>query len=271
MEIFLISVAILILLYALVTSIVYLRQEQLILNSKPLPNDYEFSFDAKFEELNLEVKRNVTLNALLFRVPNSKGVILFHHGKSDNLVRWGAFYKDFTKYGYDFFTYDYRSFGKSKGVLYQEMNLHRDARFCYNFLLKHYPSEKIIQFGRSFGTSIATRLARKVKSPLLILETPYISMRAMVERTVPYLPNALILKYPLRTDWFIRRVECPIHLIHGTEDELIPFEDSVRLKKLAKNGHLIEIPKGLHNDLNLIPLYHEKLSKILNDFHDENS
>ena len=37
-----------------------------------------------------------------------------------------------TTFGYDFFCYDYRTFGKSKGILLNERSLHRDAMFCYN-------------------------------------------------------------------------------------------------------------------------------------------
>lgn len=254
------------LLYIIGSSIVYFQQEKLILNADSLEDDFEFQFEHPFEEINLEVRKGVKINCLWFKVENSKGVILYHHGKSRNMADWARFYDDFTRYGYDFFCYDYRTFGKSKGPLVNEVGFHRDAMFCYKFLTKYYPQEKIIQFGRSFGTSIATRLAKKVNCPLLILETPYISMRAMVKRKVPYLPYPIILKYPLRTDWFIRRVKCPIHIFHGTNDELIPYEDSLRLQKLAKNADITIIPEGKHNDLHLESLYHEVLSKMLKEF-----
>ncbi len=261
-----VTIAVFISIYLVGSTIVFFQQEKLILNAESLDQDFKFEFDHSFEELDLKVKRGVNINALWFKTENSKGVILYHHGKSRNLSDWGRFYEDFTRYGYDFFCYDYRTFGKSKGILLNEVALHRDAMFCYQFLLKHYPEDKIIQFGRSFGTGIATRLAKNINCPLLILETPYISMRTMVERTVPYLPNAIILKYPLRTDWFIRGVKCPIHIFHGTSDELIPYEDSFRLKSLAKNASLTIVPEGKHNDLHLEPLYHQVLEKILSDF-----
>ena len=260
------SVSLIVILYLIASSFVYFKQEKLILNASPLPDDFQFEFEHEFEEINLTVRKGVNINCLWFKVPNAKGVIMYHHGKSRNMSDWARFYEDFTRYQYDFFCYDYRTFGKSKGPLLNEMGLHRDALFCYDFLRKQYPADKIIQFGRSFGTGIATRLAKKIDCPLLILETPYVSMRRMVKRKVPYLPYPIILKYPLRTDWFIRMVNCPIHIFHGINDELIPFEDSLRLKSLAKNATITMIPEGMHNDLHLEPLYHETLQKILTDF-----
>ena len=55
------------------------------------------------------------INALYFKVPNSRGVVYYLKGNSKSIKGWGKFAKDFLSNGYDFFMMDYRGFGKSKG------------------------------------------------------------------------------------------------------------------------------------------------------------
>ena len=129
-------------------------------------------------------------------------------------------------------------------------------------LRRRWPSD-----GRSIGTGIACRLAMQNQPRMLILESPYVSLKDIANRFIPFMPAALIdkiFKYPLRTDLWIPHVTCPVYLFHGTADEIIPFESSTRLIRLIRSEHdLFAIPGGGHNDLIDYPLYHEGLDRIL--------
>jgi fermentation-respiration switch protein FrsA (DUF1100 family) len=72
------------------------------------------------------------------------------------------------------------------------------------------------------------------------------------------------LKYPFRTDLFIQKVKCPIYVFHGTDDEVIYYESSVKLKKnFSQNDTLFTISGGHHNDLSKFEAYNSNLNKIL--------
>lgn len=247
----------------------FILQERMIFFPEILPDDFSYDFKGDFEEFNLEIRQGVSINAIRFKVEDPKGVILYHHGNSRNLAYWGEKSEDFTSRGFDVVMYDYRTFGKSKGRL-SEIGMHRDAKSIYRYLKKTYPPNKIIQYGVSLGSGVATKLARKVNAPLLILETPYYSMLAMAGKVAPYLPNRLILKYPIRTDYWIRRLRCPIHIFHGNKDEMIPFKQSIRLKLLNPRINLNMIYGGEHNNLPTFPEYQAELGKVLDQFHDDN-
>lgn len=251
-----------IVLYGGVSLYFYLQQEKLIFWPEELEEDYKFEFDTPFEEITLKFPNKVSINCLHFRVHNPKGCILMHHGNQGNMIRWGAHYTKFTTLGYDVLVYDYRTYGKSKGRL-SESALIRDARRVYKHLLKSYPSENIIQYGISLGTGIATWLAIKTKCKILILETPYRSMLEMASRKAPYLSLKYILKFHLRTDKRIKKVECPIYIFHGTDDDLIPYEDSLYLSKLNPKIDLTSFKGGKHSNLNTFDLYHKRLKEIL--------
>lgn len=256
-------------LYLLVIVAFFYLQERMIFFPEPLPDNYHYEFNGEFEEFNLQVRPGVIINAVKFKVDKPKGVILYHHGNSRNLAYWGEKSFDFTSRGFDVVMYDYRTFGKSKGRL-SELGMHRDAKAMYRLLKKSYSKKRIIQYGVSLGSGVATKLARKVNAPLLILETPYYSMLAMAGKVAPYLPNRLILKYPIRTDYWIRRLRCPIHIFHGNRDEMIPFKQSIRLKLLNPRIRLNMIYGGEHNNLPGFAEFQEELGKVLGQFHDDN-
>ena len=88
-------------------------------------------------------------------------------------------------------------------------------------------------------------------------------MRAMASRTIPFVPVSLLLKFPIRTDRFIQKVNCPIHIFHGMKDELVPFKHSLRLKKIKPEIDLIAIQHGTHSNLSEFTEYRDGLKKIL--------
>jgi pimeloyl-ACP methyl ester carboxylesterase len=46
-----------------------------------------------------------------------------------------------------------------------------------------------------------------------------------------------------------RNVECPLLVLHGSEDEVCPIEDGEAIARAAKRGEIAVIPGGHHNDL----------------------
>jgi len=71
------------------------------------------------------------------------------------------------------------------------------------------------------------------------------------------------LKFPIPTYKWLKYVKCPIHIIHGTNDRLIPLSSSIKLSKINP-GHtrLYPVIGGGHNNLHNFESYHEILSQI---------
>lgn len=263
--------------YALLCLAAYLFQEKLIFHPLSLPPDYPFRFHEPFEEINLQSAPGVKLNALLFRANSfhsrsAKGIILYFHGNAGNLARWGTVASDFTVNGYDVLIVDYRTYGKSRGPL-SEKALHQDARYVYDYVLKQYAEERVIVYGRSVGSGIATRLASETHPKRLILETPFYNFPDLTRHFFPFLPH-LLLRYTFRTDQWIKQVRCPVHIFHGTADGVVPYACSTKLVELLNRGKksysfsedlLTTIEGGGHNNLNTFRQYHAQLQRILQD------
>ncbi|MDD5168888.1 MAG: alpha/beta fold hydrolase [Syntrophales bacterium] len=231
-----------------------------------LPANHKFNFTVPFEEITLKVDGAV-LNAALFKAAHAKGVILYFHGNAGSLQSWGEIAPDFVSHGYDLFILDYRGFGKSTGKIQSEAMLLQDGLAAYSYLAGRYPEKRVIIYGRSIGTGVAVYIAQKTMPKSLILESPFFNMIDLAAYHYPLVPGSVIetfLRYPLRSDIWIKDVACPVIIFHGTKDDTIPYNDSERLiNLLGSRGRLVGIAGGGHNDLADYETYHKTLKTFL--------
>lgn len=253
-----------VILYVMLNVGLYFFQEKLIFRPEKLTHDYAYTFDKAFEEINIETDDNSVLNALHFKVENSKGIILYFHGNKGNLQRWGNVVSPFTDYGYDVFVMDYRGYGKSTGK-FNEADMYKDAQLCYDYLKKQYSEKDIIAYGRSLGATFATSIASKNNLRQLILEAPFFNLIGAVKHQYLFIPKFL-LKYKFNTNKFIKSVNCPIMVFHGTEDWITPYQGGKLLlnEATSKEKEFVTIEGGSHNNLMEYELYKEKVKKFLN-------
>ncbi len=242
--------------------LVYFLQERLIFFPMKLPADFRFRLGQPFVEVSIPTDGAV-LHALRFRVRDPKGIIVYFHGNSGSLEDWGSVGDSLSHFGYDVLISDYRGFGKSTGKLTSEAQLMADSRTILDLARKEYPDSKITLFGRSLGSGIATQLAASMDAKLLILESPYLSVQSRATAMFPFvLP--FVLKYPLRSDLFAPKVTAPVLLIHGTEDEVIPYSSGEALThRFTKPPTFVTLEGGHHNDLSEFPEYRAALERAL--------
>ena len=237
-------------------------QERLLFYPEILSKDYQFQFDWKFKEVNIEVENGINLNNLHFKTPNSKGVVLFFHGNGGSISGWGHGADLFLTNGYDVFYVDYRGYGKSDGAIKSENQLIADGQIIYNHLKTQYPEQKIIISGTSLGTGIASQIARNNDPKLLILNAPYFSLINLIKEKVPLVPR-FIVKYKMKTYKHLNAVNCPIYIFHGRNDEVIPVHHAMKLKEMLPNIELSVIEGYGHNNLSASQVYGKKMAVIL--------
>jgi uncharacterized protein len=250
-------------LYLLFCGLVYLLQERLIFFPQKLDKSYKFSFPEPFQEVNIKVEDGKSLHGLLFRTVNSRGLIFYLHGNAGSLAGWGEVAGLYTKLNYDVFLLDYRGYGKSEGLIKSENQLFQDVQSAYTEMLKHYAEGEIIVIGYSIGTGPAAKVACENQPKLLILQSPYYSLSDVVKHTVPIIP-AFLLKYKLRTFQYIKNCTIPIVIIHGDQDEVIPYSQSLKLQPLLKiSDSLITLQGQTHNGMTFNPEYVSAIQKVV--------
>jgi len=253
------------LLYVIAMTFLYFNQEKFYFHPKTLATNYQYHFDTEFEEIDIPVDKNNTINSLLFKSKNSKGVILYLHGNAGALHDWGLRAPLYTNNNYDILFVDYRGFGKNKNQLKSEEMLHNDMQYAYDFLKTRYKENDILVLGFSIGSGLAANLAANNNPKGLILEAPYYSFKSLVHEIAPIVPSFLI-EYKIPTYKFIEKVRCPITIFHGKDDQLItPEGNSIQLKELSPdNIDLYLIDNCNHNGIYRSEYYHQKLPSILN-------
>jgi len=243
--------------------LVYFLQEKFIFKPEKLKQDFQFKYDIPFKELFFDVEPGVRINGLHFYREQPLGLILYFHGNTRSIKGWARYAKDFYRYNYDVVLVDYRGFGKSTGRR-NEKEMLDDMQFVYKALARQYHEHHIIVYGRSLGSGFATKVASENKPRYLILDSPYYNFQRVVERFLPVLPVRYVLRYHLRTDKWIRHVNCHTYIIHGTKDRLIPIKHSEALQKLNPDKiTLIRIYGGGHNNLPKFDEYHNFIRDIL--------
>ncbi len=254
-----------ILLYLVANLLIYFFQAKILFQNTQLSQDYAFQFEGTYKEKFQKMPDGTLINSLYFSVPNAKGTIMYNHGNRRDISRWGRNAATFTTRAYNVYFYDYRGFGKSGGQPTEE-HLLADGLYLYDSLTKVHTEKKLLLYGRSLGTGVATYIAAKRNPKLLLLETPYDNLINVAKSVLPIFPYSILFKHRFQTDKRINKVRAPIHIFHGTADELVPYEASLKLAQilaLPKDSLITTIPGGKHRGLQRSEKYQSKLDELL--------
>jgi len=150
--------------------------------------------------------------------------------------------------------FDYRGYGGNPGAP-SEAGLARDVRAARGFLVDEVgtPPDEIIYFGESLGSAVVTELAAAHPPAGLLLRSPFVDLASLGEIHYPLLPVRALLRdrYPLVEH--LSRVEVPVTVVLGTQDSVVPPEQSRAVAEAAPRLHrLVEVAGSDHNDLALL-------------------
>jgi len=188
----------------------------------------------------------IEIPAVFLECKSSDIVILYSHGNATDLGQSMPYLQLLnTALKVNVFSYDYQGYGisKPKGRPPSEKRVYESIRVAADYLLKRFPPEKIIIFGCSLGSGASVYLASNVDSIVkykyrgVILQSAFMSgLRTKFTKLekIPFdiFPNIDRVEY----------VECPVFLIHGKSDEIVPFEHCLMLDKKLKFPY----PEQLH-------------------------
>jgi dipeptidyl aminopeptidase/acylaminoacyl peptidase len=218
----------------------------------------------------------IRISALLLEPESSNGhAIIVCHGFRHNKNSAVRFVQYLIREGYTLLLVDFRNHGESDGDItsygyYEKNDLHGAVDFLKNRV--QIPGEIGI-LGASMGASIALIAASENKEvKALVLDSPFSSLKQItIDRIsqITHLPKP-VLQLPMRLayGWMqkleridvpavepgsrAKDIECPLFLIHGAKDDVIPVGhsrtifDNVRSEKelwiVEQAGHLGSYP-----------------------------
>jgi fermentation-respiration switch protein FrsA (DUF1100 family) len=192
--------------------------------------------------------------------------LLFFYGNGMCLADTEGEFRKFRRLGVNVMIPEFVGYGMSGGKP-SEHGVYATAETAYAYLLTRSDIDKsrIIPAGWSLGSAAAIEIASKHNSPALITMSAFTSMKEMARKVLPFFPTELMLKHHFENETKIRSIACPVLIIHGKRDSIIPFSMSKRLESAAKgNVKRVCIDDADHNDL--FEIGGEEMFKTVGEF-----
>lgn len=179
-------------------------------------------------------------------LPNRKArlTLWYFHGNAEDLGDIEPILKKFCDAGFSVFAFDYPGYGLSDGRP-SEKTIYAAARIARAYLrdtLK-VPAGMTLVYGRSLGGGPATQMATEETVAGLVLQSAFISAYRVMTRwhLLPFDQFENLKKLP--------DVHCPVLIMHGHDDGVIPFYHGEALYAAAREPkRCLWVDFAKHND-----------------------
>ncbi len=201
------------------------------------------------EEHWIETDDGAMLFAWYCRADHPIASAVFCHGNTGNLTNSAHVIPHLMDSGINVLLFDYRGFGQStgfpsfSGVVSDGVCA---ARY-HEQLRKDLPS---ILYGYSLGGAVAAQVTRHRPFDGLILQSTFTNLRELARCTFRQIPLHLVSGNLFDTLSVLEKIEVPVLIIHGSDDETVPCSMARSLFEACSSvKQLRVIEGGQHKDL----------------------
>jgi len=175
-------------------------------------------------------------------------VVVHFHGNAEQLADLDELAGIWHGLGFGFFAVEFPGYGASADRGPSEAAILGDAEAALAHLHErlNVPVARTVLEGRSLGTGVAVAMAARGLGSRLILISPYTSIPDVAQRVLPFLPARLLVRDRFDSLARASQVHVPVVVLHGTHDEVIPYEMGKKLAA-ALSATFLSVDAG-HND-----------------------
>jgi len=235
---------------------IFLRQLEFLVTYHPQPylGGPEWTLPVNGEEVWCEVSNSHKVHGWYVhaQMAPAYATVLFCHGNGGNLTNVAWIAQELSKHKLDVLIFDYRGYGRSEGKISDEWGLYADTEAFYDYLVRKrgIKDEKLVLIGESLGSTAAIDLASRRNCGALIVESGLSSASDMGAKAFPWLPRWLhgLARNRFDSEGKIAKINCPVLVTHGTDDEVIPVDQGRKLfEREREPKKLIIVKGGKHN------------------------
>ena len=175
--------------------------------------------------------------------------LLWFYGNGETIAAIWPIIRDFRPPHAALLVVDYPGYGASGGRA-TEAGMNEAADLAYAALAARPATDRhrIYVYGRSLGSAAATHTADTHEVAGVILESPFTSARGMAAQHYRIFPRFLV-RLQLDNIGRIRRIRCPLLVLHGTADMLVPMKMGREVAAAAGGPvEFVMIEGAGHND-----------------------
>jgi fermentation-respiration switch protein FrsA (DUF1100 family) len=206
------------------------------------------------EDVWITTKDNVRLHAWFFKSDRGPSVatVIYFHGNGGNITNVGWVAESLAARGFDTLLLDYRGYGQSEGASRDENTLYADGDAAVDYISSQRGVDpgRIVLYGQSLGTVVATDLAVRHRCGALVLESGFSSAASVASHALPWLPRWLhfIGRNRFESAEKLKRISVPVLITHGDPDPVLPTEEAHTLFAAANEPKKLLIFRGAgHN------------------------
>ena len=185
-----------------------------------------------------------------------KTVVIAFHGNAD-LSAWRVPWAQelARRAGVHVLLAEYRGYGGIPGAA-SYAAAHLDATGALAYVRSEFRDARLVLYGHSLGSAIATELAATIPAPgpaSLVVESPFTSARDMATRMLlPPVPGlwSVISRVHYDTRAKVAAAHTPVWVAHGTRDVVVPVRMGRAVFAAARcPGKLLIVEGAGHNDV----------------------
>lgn len=185
------------------------------------------------------------VEAVFLPGPATAPLLWYFHGNAESLSDVLPRLKSLQAHGWNVFAMDYPGYGVSEGAP-SEKSVYAATQAGWRYLQtqRQVTAAQLVLHGRSLGGGPATDFAAREPVAGLILESAFTSVYRVVFKH-PLLPGD-----QFENESKLARVRCPVLVIHGREDRVVPFAHGEALLAAAPEPKQHRWVNGAgHNDI----------------------
>ena len=177
-------------------------------------------------------------------------VLAYFHGNGGSLVHRAGRLRAFAAAGLGVLMPEYPGYGGNPGAP-SEAGLAETGEAALDFLEAHGIEERrVVAYGESLGTGVASRLAAGRRLGALVLESPFTSVTAMAGAIYWFLPVGLLVRDRFDTLSRMGQVRSPVLVALGERDRIVPpWMGRAVFDAAPEPKRLWVAPEGGHEDL----------------------
>jgi fermentation-respiration switch protein FrsA (DUF1100 family) len=205
----------------------------------------------------VETNKHTKVPLICLKYPGAKYTLIYSHGNATDI---GAMYSMFvivaTSLKINVVGYDYTGYGSSmqEGIRPTEKQTYIDIKrvyqWCLDTKLVTDPGKQVVLYGQSVGSGPSCYLASKWKKyPVagMCLHSPLTSGLRVIT------PSRMLACFDIFPNIKrIRKVACPVFIIHGQEDKEVHFDHGMQLQEaVPPRWRCVPwwVPDRQHNDV----------------------
>ena len=177
-------------------------------------------------------------------------VVLYLHGNAGHIGHRAERVRQVAARGWGGLFIGYRGYGGNPGEI-SEAGLRLDAEAGLAALHQRgIAAGRIVVWGESLGSGLATGLAARHAVGAVVLETPFTSIAAIAKQRYPFAPVDLLLKDRFDSMASIAAIRAPVLVAVAGRDRVVPPSMGHALHEAATApAELWEAPEAGHTDL----------------------